>query len=447
MTARTPVRVLERADIFAAAASVPTIVDFPPIDELTAWFDDLEERYPTEVASRRIGTSRLGEPLRCVTIGTGATDIVIVGGVHPNEPIGFRTVQHLACIDPDGARLNEGWFANPTDRRHYARGFYRPAPDEQVEWTFPTSYGDAYFDRVLPETMALMRLLDDVQPALYTSLHNGEMGGVYYYLSRADADLTEVLLALPAHVGLPLDRGEPEAPYLEVYAPAVYGTGTIADAYDYLEALGVEPGAQIGGSSSSEYVARYGTLALVAELPYWIHPDAGDATPSTETYRAVLERTATAMARSMSSLADLLERAEPHLRIDTPFLRASRAFVPALAAMAETDMTRAADPSALRPATVAERFSCADIVTCFRMRYGGMLVRALRAEATAGTATAPLRRLAEDAQALYDGWLAERGPGDDAVPAPIEALVGIQYGAILAAAASVCGAGEAVDAR
>jgi hypothetical protein len=344
----------------------------------------------------------------------------------------------VPCIDPDGARLNEGWFANPTDRRHYARGFYRPAPDEQVEWTFPTSYRDAYFDQVMPETLALMRLLDDVKPALYTSLHNGEMGGVYYYLSRPDAGLTETLLALPAHLGLPLDRGEPESPSLEVYAPAVYGTGTIADSYDYLEGLGLDPSAQIGGSSSSEYAARYGTLALVAELPYWIHPEADDVSPSPQSYRTVLERTAAEMAATSAVLAGLLARAEPLLRLDTPFLRATRAFVPMLASIAEMDRTRAADPSAARPATVAEQFSCADIITCFRMRYGGMLVRALRAEVLTGTAPAELRRLAEEAQVVYDGWLAARGPADDAVSAPIASLVGIQFGAILAAAVSVC---------
>jgi hypothetical protein len=82
--------------------------------------------------------------------------------------------------------LNEGWLKGPFTREHYARNFYRSAGDEQVEWSFPLDYKTAYFDAVLPETAALMRLIDHVRPALMCSLHNTEQGGVYYYLSRPE---------------------------------------------------------------------------------------------------------------------------------------------------------------------------------------------------------------------------------------------------------------------
>ena len=84
----------------------------------------------------------------------------------------------MPCIDPDSTRLNEGWFAGPFTRRHYARHFFRPAPDQQVEWTFPLAYKSAYFDRTLPETEALMRVIDELRPELMYSLHNAEHGGV-----------------------------------------------------------------------------------------------------------------------------------------------------------------------------------------------------------------------------------------------------------------------------
>ena len=66
----------------------------------------------------------------------------------------------IPCIDPDGMRLNEGWFAKPGDRTAYFADFYRPAGDEQVEWTFPFDYKNAYFDRMMPETLALARAID-----------------------------------------------------------------------------------------------------------------------------------------------------------------------------------------------------------------------------------------------------------------------------------------------
>jgi hypothetical protein len=466
-TRAVPAAVGSTDDIVRRAGAVPPLGGFPTLDVLAARFDQIERDNPDLVSSRRVATSRLGEPVLMYSIGGGTAtppsrDHLVVGGVHPNEPIGSWTAIHLAetlctdaelrtaldatwhivpSIDPDGGRLNEGWFHAPEDRGFYARRFYRPAPDEQVEWTFPTAYEGAYFDRVMPETLGLMRLIDEIRPDLYVSLHNGEMGGVYYYLSRPVPELTEVLHAVPASLGLPLDTGEPESPFLERYAPAVFGTGTIADAYDYLESLGVDPALEIGGSSSSEYASRHGTLGLVAELPYWKHPDADDTSPTDESYGDLLRRTGADMTATGETLAALLARAEPALTIASPFLRASRAFVPMLVRNGAVDRARADAPGAARPATVAERFSCEDLVHCFRLRYGGMLLRALEVESVAGTASAPLRRLADETAALYATWQSEAAAVDRAEVIPIASLVGVQYGAVLAAAAHLAPSG------
>lgn len=456
----TGARLGSSEDILRRAGQVPAITAFPVLDELWARFADIQARHPELVTSRRVATSRLGEPIYAYSIGSGSKNHLIVGGVHPNEPIGSWTAIHLAetlvsdaelresldatwhivpSIDPDGGRLNEAWFANSGDRNFYARRFYRPAPDHQVEWSFPLDYKKVYFDAVMPETLGLMRLIDDLKPDLYVSLHNGEMGGVYYYLSRPVPELYDVLHAIPGSLELPLDTGEPESPMLEEYAPAIFGTGRISDAYDYLENLGVDPTTMSGGSSSSEYALRYGTLSLVAELPYWKHADADDATPIDETYASVVRRSAAGMRATGEKLVDILERAEPHLSLTTPFLYASRVFVPMLVTMAGTDEARAELPEADRPATVAERFGLEDIVTCFRLRYGGMLLRALEAEVNAGIAPAPLRTLTIELTELYDAWQAEAAANDTAEVIPIAKLVGVQYGAILAAASHVGG--------
>lgn len=442
-------------DILRRAGRLPERTGFPTTDALWAHFDDLERRHPELVHSRRIATSRLGEPVRVYIVGSGSRANLIVGGVHPNEPIGSWTAIQLAddlvadaalraaldatwyiipTIDPDGLRLNEGWFDDPGDRTHYARRFYRPAPDEQVEWTFPLSYKRAYFDRVLPETQGLMRLIDEVRPDLLASLHNGEMGGVYYYLSRPHPALQELLTRLPGTLGLPLAIGEPESPYLEEYAPAIFGMGEVAIAYDYLEALGIDPVPHLSGSSSSEWAGRHGTLSLVSELPYWSHPDADDTTPVDETYGELVRRTADDLADSGAVLQEILAAAEPELHIVSPFLRASRAFVPMLGEMAETDRARAERPEAQRPATVAERFDREDLVHCFRLRYGGMLLRALEAQTHAGLASPALRSLTDRLSTIYRGWLDEPSIADGATVIPISRLVGVQYGAILAAA-------------
>jgi hypothetical protein len=43
-------------------------------------------------------------------------------------------------------RLNEGWFKGPFTPANYARHFFRPAPFDQVEWTFPDRVQTLKFD-------------------------------------------------------------------------------------------------------------------------------------------------------------------------------------------------------------------------------------------------------------------------------------------------------------
>ncbi|MDH6214054.1 M14 family zinc carboxypeptidase [Streptomyces pseudovenezuelae] len=440
------------------AGTVPETHAYPAVDELLSLFRELADAHPGLVTERRIGTSTLGEPLYSFTVSDGlaAEDeggYVVVGGVHPNEPVGAVTTLHLAtalcedpelrahfagawhivpCIDPDGARLNEGWFATPTDKQNYGRYFYRPAGDQQVEWTFPFAYKKAWFDRVLPETLALMRLLDATRPRFLTTLHNCEAGGVYYYMNRPAPELYGVLADIPASLGIPLATGEPEAAHVPLYAPAVYGCIDMKDAYDYLEGLGVDAATRISGSSSAAYTERYGTFYFVTEVPHWSHPDADDDTPTEERYADVVRRRARALAETGSFLGGILDAANPHLNIPSPFLRAVRDFVPSLAELATMESTRADDlPD--RPATVSERYDCAASVHSFRIRFGGMLLRALHAEVVAGTATPEVRRRHRELLKTYETWerAADPATGD---PIPISTLAGIQYAALLAAA-------------
>jgi hypothetical protein len=174
---------------------------------------------------------------------------------------------------------------------------------------------------------------------------------------------------------------------------------------------------------------------MVAELPYWSHPDADDQTPTDESYADLLRRCADELGASGTELQEILDLASPMTTIETPFLEGSRAFVPMLLSGPETDRARADREPADRMATVAERFGCEDLVRCFRLRYGGMLLRALEAETTAGTASAPLRRLRDRLAERYALWQADAVTG--AEPIPVGKLVGVQYGAILACAAHV----------
>ncbi|MGI5489816.1 M14 family zinc carboxypeptidase [Microtetraspora malaysiensis] len=438
--------------------TVPRYDRFATVDEVHESLTRLAAAHPGTATLRRIGTSRLGEPMLCLTVGDGPNHAIVAAGPHPNEAIGGLTAVHLAsrlcadrdlrgpytwhivgCLDPDGTRLNEGWFAGPFTKAHYGRHFYRPAGDEQVEWTFPFSYKRAYFDRVMPETLALMRLIDEARPTFMTTLHNSELGGVFYYLSRPEPALQAVLTALPGRYGLPLHAGEPEHPSITRLAEAVFLNLRMEDVYDYTEALGQDPTPLITGAASDSYAARYGTLCMIAELPYWIDPAADDTTPTADAYADLVRAQAADLRSTHAVLDGALSDVARDAVSGSPFLRASRHFVPLLAEMAAAREKRADALENHRQATVAELSSRRGLVHSYRLRFGGMLLRALEGEVAIGNGTPAIRRHLSALSKTYDEWCADAEAGTPSRTIPIGDLVAVQYGAVLAGASHAVG--------
>jgi hypothetical protein len=172
--------------------SLPEMERFLTVDELNADFVRIAGEYPEIASLERVGSSSLGEPISMLSLGKGEKQILLFACPHPNEPIGAMVVHHLArmlcedaelrdgmgytwnlisCVDPDGTRLNEGWFGGPFTVRNYALNFYRPAPHQQVEWTFPNFYKTNYFDRTIPESEMQIRVIDSLKPVLMGTLH------------------------------------------------------------------------------------------------------------------------------------------------------------------------------------------------------------------------------------------------------------------------------------
>ncbi|MEV8631845.1 M14 family zinc carboxypeptidase [Streptosporangium sp. NPDC051023] len=434
-------------DVDKHISRIPDYTAFPTVDQMHAELDELAAAHPDLVRLRRIGTSRLGEPLRVVTIGSGPRDAVIIGGPHPNEPIGSLTVSALMhrlvedawlreefgfrwhlipCVDPDGARLNEGWYVRPGDRRAYAEHFYRPAEADQVEWTFPLTEGEHFFDRTLPETEALMRLMDEVKPAFVYSLHNGELQGAFYYLNRNEPELAVRLARLATGQGLPLHMGASEVPGAVPFGPGVYPTP-----------LGAElAGLYNIGGGSVDYAARSGALHLVTELPYWADPRFADETPTGRKHGDLL---ATGLAEQRDLLTELkrsLAAVERDLTVPSPYRRSLMGFLDLYGDLLEAWETL---PDADRPATVAEVVDIRQRTHTMRLRYGGTYLRMLDAELGAGNQTPAIRAERATLGARFDAWFAEAQAETAATPIPIRTLVAVQLGAALLAADALTG--------
>jgi hypothetical protein len=437
-------------------ASVPPFDRFDTVDELTERLRALTEEFPDTARARRVGTSRLGEPLQCVSVGDGPAAAVVFALPHPNEPIGGLTALHLArrlcedadlrkrmgytwhivpCIDPDATRLNEGWLHGPFTLSHYGRHFYRPAGSEQVEWTFPIDYRGVYFDDAIPETVALMRLIDEVRPVFTCSLHNSEYGGAFYYVSRGTPELFATLQAIPGHVGVRLDTGEPESPDLELFDTAIYRSLSARTIIDAALANGRAADSMgSSGGSSADYGDRHGTFTLLCEVPQWTSDAADDTTPTDLAYADLLRETGADLTELGDVLDSVLDDVAEDCRTESPFLRASRFFVPAMVRAGTARSKRADDVPTDRLASVAERESCRAEVHSFRLRYAGILLRALDAEIAAGNATPAIRACHARLAPRYAAWCERAETELVAEPIEIAKLVAIQYAAILASA-------------
>lgn len=405
---------------------------------------------------RELGESRDADPLWAVTVGDGAQSALLFGAPHPNEPIGSMTVDFLlhelatnddlrasldyefVCVpvaDPDGVRLNEGWFDGPFTLSNYAQNFYRPPPPEQVEATFPVDHEGYSFDDPTPATRALAGLIDDRRPEFVYGLHNAAFGGCYYYLSDPLEPLHATLQSLPEEYDVPLHHGEPERVGLEAYDDAVFPLRTFADQYEEAvetrkESDGADGNADEGtdgdasadeeedgstepllGGNAYDYASRHrdDVFALVVELPYFFDSRIRDRTelPATReargaseantsnrereterggtTREAVFREGARARRPLFRELRGVVRSVAPHLP-DTPMACEATGGLVYFAEASEQKVEwAAAAPETDEPATVAQRLDELYLWEYHVLTYVGMLLRSIdRAAMSAG---------------------------------------------------------------
>jgi len=417
----------------------------PTVDQVVSEVEKLAADRPEVCRTRRIGTSRLGEPLRMLSVGHGRRNALVVGCPHPNEPIGLRTVLDLArrvvttpelregidfswhfvpCIDPDGTRLNEGWFDGPLTIRGYHENFYRPAFEDQPEWTFPVLDERAFFDRTLSETEALARVIDELRPSFQCSLHNADFGGVFFILNGGLPGMGEDLGQVAAAQGVPLSLGPVDTLGWETAAPAVYLMPPAETLIQRQESVR-------HGGSSAHYAERYGTTTLITEVPFWRDARADDLSDAGRSYADTLRHAAVELRDDRSMLSDLYEQMQPRLVVPTP-MRRSIADTLATACSAAAANDAVADHAPDRPATVAEAFAASTLVHMLRLRASGMMRRQLAVEHAAGNQPPESRQLKRRLDELFDTWCAAAENELSQDTFPVRQLVSVQSEAALA---------------
>ena len=381
-------------------SNIPDYKEFLTVDELDASSHALAEKYPDVVSIFEMGRTKDDHPLLCLKIGSGSKNALMFGCPHPNEPIGTMMLEYFTenlaknkalrdeldytwyvvkAWDADGLRLNEKWLKGPYTIYNYSRNFFRPAGHRQVDWTFPIDYKDLHFHDPIPETTAMMKLIDEVKPAFIYSLHNAGFGGVYWYISNPLPELYDDMYAAANKVQVPLNLGEPEAPYCVAFAPAIYESMGIEQEYDYMEKY-APAGTNIGerfrvGNCSESYARpRYGSFTLLTELPYFFDKRIMDLSEGTMTRKdAVLQKLA-AGEESDRYILETMEISKQYFAPLNPFWLALEAFT----SQRDNDATRnmvETNPDFAKKATVAEEFDNLLMSRFYKSLSYGMLIR------------------------------------------------------------------------
>ncbi len=387
-------------DLDAIISKVPDFKTFYTLDEMDASTRSLERDFPGVVTVFEAGKSRKGHPLLCIKIGDGPQNALVFACPHPNEPIGAMTCEFLTrtlagdkalrdklgytwffikCIDPDGVRLNEKWFKGPYSLYNYCRNYYRPPDHEQVEWTFPIDYKELHFHTPMPETQALMRLMEEYKPSLVYSLHNSDFGGAYWYLTRRIPEVYDDFYRAAAKQGVARHLSEPETPFCEEYAPAVFRMMNAEDGYDFTEKMTGETPTHLNtGTSSYGYALSHNpeAVTLVTELPYFSDPRIQDMSLGHMSRKEALFLSAKDSEEHIQWVLRTLEPVMGYVSDDNPFIRRIDQLVEMNPQDSESKRAWAlSDPEFEKPATVASIFDNTVVSRFYRMPAIGLVVR------------------------------------------------------------------------
>ncbi|MGW6752662.1 M14 family zinc carboxypeptidase [Streptomyces sp. NPDC055006] len=357
-----------------------------------------------------VGVSRRGSPLWLLSAGHGPRDVLVVAGAHANEPAGGASALALAghfaldpevlartgctwhlllCLDPDGMRLAERWLHGPRSVEGYFRNFYRPAFTSQPEFLPVTGEGRD----PMPESQALVWLIDELRPAVQFSLHGVEVGGSFLQLTRQVPGAAEVFRGVAARQRIPLELRPFDGMGWYVDAPGVLVLPG-AQAADERDPTGFT------SEATWTYAMRHGTVSAVVETPYWAVPAVSDARPTAGTRERELARLGELLLSRTKQLEAVLGECTsrvPEERL--PFLTAAKELIEVAPGIVDTWTSY--DARELGAAELAAT-------------VGNSVSLGISARRT------PLR-----AAAMLRGALGERpAPADAAVAARLDGLVG-----------------------
>ncbi len=384
--------------------NVPDYQEFLTVDEMDENSKKLAAEYPEIVSIFEAGKSRKGHPIYCLKIGNGPKNGFMFGCPHPNEPMGAMMLEYFSralaedaelreglgytwylikSIDVDGTQLNEGWFKGPFTLYHYTRNYFRPAGYEQAEWTFPIDYKNYKFDKPIPETQALMKIIDEVKPAFMYSLHNAGFGGTYWYTTNDAPEIFPLFHEASKKQNVPLHLGEPEVSWTPVFYPAVFKMFGTKENYDHLEKYSAVPPETLltAGTSSDAYAGQYGCTTLVTELPYFYDPRIESSKPMEFTREEAALQKMETLKKQYAEIGEHFAKVDAFMSDDNPFVKMIRLMLKDRDKHFESEVKFIKENDEYKqPCKESEAFDNLELPKFYRLFSWGLLIRGIEHE-------------------------------------------------------------------
>jgi hypothetical protein len=411
--------------------NIPDWERYYTVDELHRRTLDLVSEYPGKVELLDLGKSTEGETIECLKIGDGRYNALVHGFPNSEEPYGGNVLDNFSralvendgireeldytwylvkCSDPDAARRNEGFHKGSLTPLNFSLNYYRTPYSITPDGCFPIRFGPLDLDSPVPETLALMKVLDRVKvPPLYADLQNNAHRFNVFPRKRP---------------GTMLAPGIMQAEYLTPARNWVrhYSAGN----------TNIEP---IKGCDAYEYVQMLNPDAfiIIPECCIWYEPRMLDDRVSETTLGEALEYGNEVTNEANNYMLDVWGRAQPHMVTDTPYRYMAEDFMDPLI----KKYTNVSNPPFkfdakfhARKATVAEKIGIEGHDDIYRMFQLGGLRRALDEEfkATGSSDVEVLRDEAHVKLLEYDGFLHE---SYEVLNHPIRNLAGMSTGCLM----------------
>lgn len=385
-------------DFSEILAGIPDYKEYMSVDELNASSEVLAKEYPDTVKILELGSSASGETIPCLKIGEGKHRGLIYGFPNPEEPLGGLLIDYFSralaedneilkeldftwylikCIDPDGARPNEGFLKGPHTPLNFSENYYRTPRHLTGETNFPYRVGDLDFNNPRPETRALMKLLGVTGVDFISSLHNMKWGGITYEVPEPCPWLYPKLhrVAKDHNIFLRKRLGSMATPGVQV-------AGYFTPVLNYIRAKAAGRGTveEIDGAFVYEYVKLINpdVFMMIPECCLWYDDRCWNDRPTDVTVEEVMEYSSRISSKTNKFMISLFDRAQPLCRSRSPFLQMMKSRLE----NARRPTVYVSDPepehgksALMRHATVAEKTAIEGRADIYSMFYIGGIIR------------------------------------------------------------------------